>query len=306
MENLLGKRLDRRRSRAKSTDDYAAAKNTSPTKTEPSSLSTGVTAQSPERSPSTSASAASSPVGVLPMLLRKPSGRSLRQDLFRSVAGKDPREATPRRERVPLTLEPVEPVNIARQRWVKAVQQQLLLIRMAKEVRSCPIVPRETPSPLLYLRAVSAQCRLRESCQFRNTADLKRDMWADTFRFRFLLQNDRIEDENDKIRTMTNERAIMNKWEDLLKKPPTEQSEAEIRACLREGVPPKIRRRYWQSMEGWLMASTERTLPEPEYSYIDLVVQPAIYWHAIKIDLERTFPTNPCVVALSPAVHLPP
>eukprot|EP00035_Acanthoeca_spectabilis_P010911 m.192671 g.192671 ORF g.192671 m.192671 type:complete len:1403 (-) comp15170_c0_seq2:34-4242(-) len=238
VENLLGKRLDRRRSRAKSTDDYAAAKNTSPTRTEPSSLSTGVTAQSPERSPSTSASAASSPVGVLPMLLRKPSGRSLRQDLFRSVAGKDPREATPRRERVPLTLEPVEPVNIARQRWVKAVQQQLLLIRMAKE-------------------------------------------------------NDRIEDENDKIRTMTNERAIMNKWEDLLKKPPTEQSEAEIRACLREGVPPKIRRRYWQSMEGWLMASTERTLPEPEYSYIDLVVQPAIYWHAIKIDLERTFPTNP-------------
>jgi hypothetical protein len=108
-------------------------------------------------------------------------------------------------------------------------------------------------------------------------------------------KNTRIDEENAKMRTVTIERASMKRWQALFEMDVSTRSESDIRACLREGVPPKIRRRYWQSMANWLMPQTERMLAEPEYSYIDLVVQPAIYWHAIKIDLERTFPTNPYV-----------
>eukprot|EP00038_Savillea_parva_P010449 m.190371 g.190371 ORF g.190371 m.190371 type:complete len:1410 (+) comp18025_c0_seq1:226-4455(+) len=246
VESLLNKRLDRRRSRAKSSDEAVSggAKSSLSPGRDPSNLS--AMSGSPEYqagavggsgAQSTPNSANNSPV-TMPKLLRKPSGRSLRQDLYRSVSSTDPRAATPRRRRSSISPGTVSPVNLARQRWVKAVQQQLLLIRMAKE-------------------------------------------------------NARIEEENDKIREMSTERNAEKRWEDLLAADATAVDEMEIRMCLREGVPPRIRRKFWLFMVKWLADKTTRSLPEPSYTYIDLVVQPAIYWHAIKIDLERTFPTNP-------------
>lgn len=114
-------------------------------------------------------------------LVRKPSRRSFRQDLFKAVTSSQPRCSTPGRRASSVSLMlngrsgfmtspqrsvssdneegsgpiPVTPRTATtrkdrvRSRWHKAVQQQLLLIRMAKEVvyilnhhyqHSCPIL----------------------------------------------------------------------------------------------------------------------------------------------------------------------
>lgn len=198
--------------------------------------------------------------------------RRWRQDLFRSVSVQAPRKETPgRRQSSAISLDTpgsagrssprgcstgrvlnsprqssrlslllqledyeVSRSEIVRARWQKAVQTQLLLIRMGKENEQ--------------LRVVS-----------------------------------------EKLATQQADEVAERVWAPLFKTPPKTWKEAKIRECLAIGVPPKRRREFWIGMSAWLIENAEPGIIEP-FDYVELLVEPCIYWHAIKIDVDRTFP----------------
>jgi len=84
------------------------------------------------------------------------------------------------------------------------------------------------------------------------------------------------------------EKETQGKWDTLLAQSPKTWTTTSIHTCLDEGVPPGYRRRFWKGLTEWL--EVDLNPPLPSYDYVDLLVQPCIYWHTIKIDLHRTFP----------------
>lgn len=77
-------------------------------------------------------------------------------------------------------------------------------------------------------------------------------------------------------------------WEALLASPAAQAVDADVRAAVLDGVPSSLRGAVWR----WLAARHELGTLDAR-PYLDLLLQPCIYRHAIKIDVDRTFPEHP-------------
>ena len=163
-----------------------------------------------------------------------PAGRSSPLQLSAGKVLSNPRQSSRLSLLLQLDDDEVSRSEIVRARWQKAVQTQLLLIRMGKE-------------------------------------------------------NEQLRIMSEKLATQQADEVAERVWAPLFKAPPKTWKEAKIRECLAIGVPPKRRREFWIGMSVWLIENAEPGIIQP-FDYVELLVEPCIYWHAIKIDVDRTFP----------------
>ena len=175
--------------------------------------------------------------------------REWRQSLFKAVTAKSPRQHTPGRRSsqsilfsLPLKMEcgdftkATERRAFVRRRWRKAMEQTLMLTRMAKQNEDLDV------SKKLAAQAASSQ-------QKQRLEQLWAPMWAT---------------------------------------PPTEWDPVQLRSCVRAGMPAHLRGRYLIAL-----AQRFKAASKPSKKYVDLLMQPCIYRHAIRIDIGRTFPDVP-------------
>lgn len=166
-----------------------------------------------------------------------------RQSLFKAVSASLPRTQTPGRKSSQAMLfmheqSPAPPTRRSQvlARWQKAVRQQMMLLRMAKQ------------------NAKLEQTASAEALQRKRASD-----------------------------------ATMSKgWAALWRMEVTEWDQAELARCIGLGVPAEVRRRVWLSI-----VSRFSPASLPGETYVNLLIQPCIYRHAIRLDLGRTFPDDP-------------
>eukprot|EP00050_Salpingoeca_kvevrii_P004137 m.243553 g.243553 ORF g.243553 m.243553 type:complete len:929 (+) comp10951_c0_seq1:2580-5366(+) len=157
--------------------------------------------------------------------------------LFKRVTARAPRRetiGTPARQIAP-PRDSLTRRDIVRARWRKAVQQQLLLIRMAKE-------------------------------------------------------NQAIESEQRKAALISENAMIAREWAPLLETDPVAWTDDQIHRLVILGLPASERGKIWKHL------ACRRPGSFAAASYVDLLVEPSIYRHAIKIDIDRTFPEHPLFV----------
>lgn len=179
--------------------------------------------------------------------------REWRQALFKNVTAKSPRQVTPGRRSSQSILFSLQGTDgksksentlsakasrraFVRKRWRKAMEQQLMLIRMANKNTDL---------------AVSKELAEKEA-------------------------------------KSQHKKRLEQLWAPLWQNAPKEWNDGKLRMCVRAGVPAHLRGRY-------LMAIAERfsASSKPSQKYVDLLMQPCIYRHAIRIDIGRTFPDVP-------------
>lgn len=178
--------------------------------------------------------------------------KPFRQAMFKSVTGNAPRRNTPGRRASQAFFMAMEQASAAStnnsrrslivERWHKALQQTLMLLRMAKQNAR--------------LDAISVE----------NTARAEAKMTAE------------------------HEIAVAKQWQPIWSmQPDAWPGNDELRMCIRAGVPAEHRGRLWHGL-ALRYANTKAKEQSSDQSYLNLLLKPCIYRHAIKIDLGRTFP----------------
>ncbi|EGD77093.1 hypothetical protein PTSG_07431 [Salpingoeca rosetta] len=186
-----------------------------------------------------------------------------KRDIFDKVSTRRPHLVTPtrhrargRRSRLASATVDMTRSEFVRQRWRKAAQQQLLLVRMS--------------SLNAQLEAEAAEVAMRNASA-----------------------------EQERKRALAEEL-----WEALLSAPAPILDEAEtwanqqLATAFDAGVSSGLRGHVWL----WAAKRRLSACARVRYSYLDLLVEPSIYIHAIQIDIDRTFPEHPRFASKTSAI----
>jgi hypothetical protein len=175
--------------------------------------------------------------------------RPFRQQLFKTVTAKAPRPNTPGRRASSVFLEVMQTTPPSRKTTIQA--------------RKAVVRSR-------WHKAFQQQLMLNRMAQQNARLDAI---------------SARIAEEADAQATLAQKMAKAEQWQPIWAIQPSKWDIAELRKCIRAGVPDGARGRLWLGLVNRYVGKVGG-----DEKYVDLLLKPCIYRHAIKIDLGRTFP----------------
>lgn len=121
-------------------------------------------------------------------------------------------------------------------------------------------------------------------------SDYIRSLWQKAVQQQMLLlrmatENERLEAEKAREETLMKQKRedrlmkLKAMWTPVLSKPAIEWDILAVRNCIASGVPPALHGRLWLALARRFRRRVAAS------SYVDLLVQPCIYRHAIMIDI---------------------